>query len=543
MQRSMTNLWLCLFALFAWLTVAWGETLTVTVSRANVRQGPGLTYRVLTTLPSGATFPVLSTQNGWHQIQLDDGREAWIVDSIVRLEASDRPTEWLVSGTSPLSKRLGRALSPTAVDENGWTDLHYAAALNLPELAKALLDAGADAAARLKDDHAFGSEWLRETLSDLLGSGYSAGAMRLGQTPLHVAAMENAGETAVVLIEHGANVNVMDKIGARGSAHPKQGRTPLHRAAAKDANKVAAVLIEHGADVNAKAESGNTPLYYAAKYGATAKIAAMLIEHGADVNNALYWAVLGNTSMVALLIEHGADVNAKTKNGRTPLHMAARRNADKVAAVLIQHGADVSAQSRRGGMPLEGAVRKNYAEVAAVLIEGGVNLKATNTYGETWLHNAAQQNADGVVAVMIERGANVNAKDKFGWTPLHRASSGRFARAAATLIEGGANVNARNNAGMTPLHLAASLSLDRIDLAEPVEKVVAVLVKRGADINAKDSKGKTPLHRATSRTAPVLIEHGADVNAKDKNGETPLDMAERNNLDELATLLRRAMSQ
>ncbi|MDE0275523.1 MAG: hypothetical protein OYH76_06480 [Defluviicoccus sp.] len=38
-----------------------------------------------------------------------------------------------------LREVLGRSLSPTAADENGWTDLHWAAALNLPELAKSLV--------------------------------------------------------------------------------------------------------------------------------------------------------------------------------------------------------------------------------------------------------------------------------------------------------------------------------------------------------------------------------------------------------------------
>ena len=92
MRRFKTGLGILLFALLAWLTVAWPATLTVTVSRANVRQGPGLIHGVIDTLPHGATFPVVKTQGGWHQIQLDDGRTAWIGDSVVRLDdaASDR---------------------------------------------------------------------------------------------------------------------------------------------------------------------------------------------------------------------------------------------------------------------------------------------------------------------------------------------------------------------------------------------------------------------------------------------------------------------
>ncbi len=35
----------------------------------NVRTGPGVTHRVLTRVPQGATFPVLATKQGWHQRQ------------------------------------------------------------------------------------------------------------------------------------------------------------------------------------------------------------------------------------------------------------------------------------------------------------------------------------------------------------------------------------------------------------------------------------------------------------------------------------------
>ena len=93
MHRPVTGLWVLLFGLFAWLAVAWADTLTVTASRANVRQGPGLTHGVVTTVPRGATFPVLSTQDGWHQILLDDGREAWIAETTVRLDAFGRALE------------------------------------------------------------------------------------------------------------------------------------------------------------------------------------------------------------------------------------------------------------------------------------------------------------------------------------------------------------------------------------------------------------------------------------------------------------------
>ena len=45
---------------------------------------------------------------------------------------------------------LGRYPSADAVDENGWTDLHWAAVLNLPKLADMLLEAGVNVDRRIE---------------------------------------------------------------------------------------------------------------------------------------------------------------------------------------------------------------------------------------------------------------------------------------------------------------------------------------------------------------------------------------------------------
>ena len=138
-----------------------------------------------------------------------------------------------------LREVLGRLPSATTVDENGWTDLHWAAVLNLPELADALIDAGADLGARLKDDREPLSDSLRRLLDEF---GVSHDYSKNGSTPLHGAASENASEVAALLIGHGADVNPKDVYGD----------TPLHIAVRENASGVAALLIEHGADVRAK---------------------------------------------------------------------------------------------------------------------------------------------------------------------------------------------------------------------------------------------------------------------------------------------------
>ena len=57
-----------------------------------------------------------------------------------------------ITSLAELAAHLGRELSVSAVDANGWTDLHYAAALDWPATVRALLAAGAPWDARLRAD-------------------------------------------------------------------------------------------------------------------------------------------------------------------------------------------------------------------------------------------------------------------------------------------------------------------------------------------------------------------------------------------------------
>ena len=146
---------------------------------------------------------------------------------------------------------VGREPSPKAVDANGWTDLHTAAAMNAPALAAYLLDAGAGVDARLKDDDEEFTDELKNMLREI--RPYTDWN-RNGETPLHIAAYEDALKVAEYLVGRGADIN----------AKSNDGSTPFHLAARNDALKVAEYLLGRGADINAKNNWDWTPLYDAA---------------------------------------------------------------------------------------------------------------------------------------------------------------------------------------------------------------------------------------------------------------------------------------
>ena len=200
------------------------------------------------------------------------------------------------------AERLGRGFSAEAVDEaTGWTDLHYAAVLNLPEVAKALLDAGVAVDVRLRD----GSQPFGERLIANLGkmghdfSGWKAD----GETALMLAARSDARDTAALLLDRGADIE----------AKNNNGETPLHYAAWNNARDTAALLLDRGADIEAKNNDGNNPLHYAA------------LKNARDT--------------AALLLDRGADIEAKNNDGETPLHRAVQEGAHQTAELLRARGA------------------------------------------------------------------------------------------------------------------------------------------------------------------------------------------------------------
>lgn len=249
-----------------------------------------------------------------------------------------------------------------------------------------------------------------------------------GQTPLHYAIQSGNTEVAKYLIDHGANLNVHDNYYQKTNTKYVYYKTPLHYAIESGNIEIAKYLIDRGANPNIQDAYSKTPLY-SAIYSGNTEIVNYLLDHNADPNSKSYYTFpllaaikLGNAEIVKSLIEHGADLGIKNTSAQTLLHYAIELKHTEIAKYLIDRGIDVDTRDISSGKsPLHFAMHMKNMEVVKYLIEHNADIDIQDSYGLTPLHLAVDLGNKKMIEQLVEKGANINAQDNDGWTPLVHA--------------------------------------------------------------------------------------------------------------------------
>ena len=397
-----------------------------------------------------------------------------------------------------------------------------------------------------------------------------------------IAANSENFEALTMLVEAGANINVVDE----------SGENCLHRATRNENLELIRLLLELGADPNVPTideydpELSLTPIMQAAKWD-NFEIVELLLEYGASVDAGtpagmrtfLMAIQQGNMRLVATFVEQGIDLQEVHPDIGVPipaLGMAIAGGHGEMAEYLLKQGADLHAFFEDldvYGPPLTLAIAAGQSALAERLLSKNVDVNFPAYDGTTALMFAAAEGNRDMTALLIDRGAEVNATDDNGYTALLHAAlegggqtiellekhGGSFTRDIQKIISGGRGQDALSRAIYNNETLMVeALLLEGVDPNEPsrrgasllqqaiadgLSEIVDLLLDNGADPNQIGGGGELPhpLFMAVNQGSISLVEEllkaQAEVDTLDEYGRTALFAATYQSKSELVDLL------
>jgi len=204
------------------------------------------------------------------------------------------------------------------------------------------------------------------------------------------------------------------------------GDTPLHIAALVDNDEIAILLIEHGADLDVQNGSFYTPLMQAGL-----KVTKVLVENGADIDfvsrngeiTALSRALMWKEKEIAeYLLNCGAKIPEKgDRRFRINLINAVKKGIIPYLETCLEDGLDPLYSGDSQSSLFHYAAQSNSTELLDKLFTLGVPHKQANIFGWTPLHNAAYYGNQVTVEWFIKKGADLNARATDGKSPYNLA--------------------------------------------------------------------------------------------------------------------------
>ncbi|PSC74435.1 Extracellular basic protease [Micractinium conductrix] len=389
-----------------------------------------------------------------------------------------------------------------SADVWGRTALHLAAKEGRFQCVQALLAAGADPCAA--DDkwgelplHKAAAEGRDACVAALLAA---AGGPRNrtveartkdGRTPLHLAGKNGRTGCAQLLLSARADAD----------ARLRDGASAIHLCSQNGHADCLAALLAYGGDATSRRSDGCAPTHLAAQSGA-ANCLALLLRHGADpsptdsfLKTLLHLAAAcesplrllcllcllfppchyAHITCLEVLLAAGAGGNLAMKDGRSPLHMAARHGHCDCVAALLRAGADPRLPLPDGWTPLHMAAENGHAGCVAALLAAGADAGAANWEGQTPAQLAAAQPGSTEEVVAVLQAAEQEGVAVQGYvgehqgTPLPAATAGVSATAAAAAAApDGAILQLRITDGSSvAAKVAQLLAHPDVDVAEP----------------------------------------------------------------------------
>jgi len=298
-------------------------------------------------------------------------------------------------------------INVNAVDEIGFSPLHYACKRGYRDIIKLLLDKDADV-------NLISNESI---------------------TPLHMAVTSGNKEVVKLLTDAGSDINATDKAG----------KTPLIYAVEARKAECARYLIELGADTSVMDNQNHTALDYANALGLVQLIESMAKENSGNAdsfgNTPLHQACHNGQGEVvkAMLAKGDMDINARNDDKETPLFLAVAENNILIAELLLDAGADTNISGGHGGNSrLHIAAANENEHLVKSLLTHGARINERNEDGETALIIAAIKGNNYITGTLLEHGADFTYADQDEHTALYYAAEGGYNDITEKLLIAGA---------------------------------------------------------------------------------------------------------
>ena len=279
-------------------------------------------------------------------------------------------------------------------DVVGYTALHIAALEGHKEIAKLLIEKGADL--NIQDVSGvtpliYAVMNLHNEVAELLIDNNAALDIESnhGRTALFYAVEENNKEMQESLIDKGAKINIDVAVTMGDIERTKE-------------------LIRNGIDLNTPISGYQTLLTLAVHFGQI-EIAQLLIDNGIDVNKGflehqypIVQAIeTNNDDMLKMLLKNGAAINIKAT---TALHIASRIGLENIAKILIDNGANVNEKDSSGKTPLREACYYGDKETIRLFLEHGADISYEESIYRILKEPVDNGNTE-VVELLLENGA------------------------------------------------------------------------------------------------------------------------------------------
>jgi ankyrin repeat protein len=435
---------------------------------------------------------------------------------------------------------LDNGATVDATSARGSTPLHFASCIGDLEVARMLLNSGADC--DLQTTHDGVSSMLtavvnaRPELVELL--------LLVGAKP---ECQDHDGCTPVYAAAEIGHLHILRALLAAGAlvATPMtaDGSFALYAACQGGHLEASKLLLAHGAVASTVLSSTGASTVHAAVGSGSAELVQLMLAHGASGcaqlavggtgggSAALHKAAAdGNEEIVTILLGAGAPVDPQLAGGSRPMHLAAEGAHHGVVELLLAAGGSPTLPNSEGSTPIAFAVQCGNVKVVRALLRAGANpctrvfdlrVAESAREGPTLLFLAAECKDLATVRLLVATGAAVDATTLIAQqSPLQSAARSGQLAIVKLLLAAKATVDLATAQGRSALHFAAEGGHS---------DAVRSLLDAKADTAHTDEIQLTPLHCAAAKSrvqvVQMLLAAGAAPSPVTTNGETALAKA------------------